>query len=159
MTPRPTLRLEDGDLCWTPDGVRTPERRPFTRGDAKRLAGWSARYRDARRKADVLAVVGREIYDWLDGKERWLARALEDARPTWLVEFAAGVHPGSDEALFLEAPWELLADGRGHLAARPGVVFCPIRRLRRPGTPAAPSEYRLSVAFMAWKTSSAGRTR
>ena len=50
---------------------------------------------------------------------------------------------------FLDLPWELLADAYGHLAGDPKVRFLPVRRLGQPSAPAAPSPFRLSLAFMA----------
>lgn len=143
------LHLVGDDLLWVPDGDHPPERRPFTDEDASRLDDWTVRYREGRRDSEALTAVGREIFDWLDGAERWLHRALVGARPPWRVEFVTGLHPGARELLFLEAPWELLADEHGPLAGRPDIVFCPVRRLGNPVEPLEPSPYRLSVAFMA----------
>ncbi|WP_320169830.1 tetratricopeptide repeat protein [Maridesulfovibrio sp.] len=52
--------------------------------------------------------------------------------------------------IFLDLPWEILAENDLYLAAHSGTPFCPIRRIGKPnGNIASPSPYRLSMAFMA----------
>jgi hypothetical protein len=121
-------------------------------GAQARFEGWAEEYRRALRKdtnAAELLAIGRVIFSWLDGGAAWLTRLARDARPPLLLEIAVPLRPSPLEHAFLEVPWELLASGAGHLAADPSLVFSPVRRLGAPGEPAAPSDHRLSLVFMA----------
>jgi tetratricopeptide (TPR) repeat protein len=94
-----------------------------------------ARRWPATSAADLLAL-GRDVYAWLDGPGRWLSEPLDG-----LVLRAPAGSPA------WRVPWELLADGDGHLARR---QFPVIRRLREPGAPRSrPPDLRLGVLFMA----------
>jgi tetratricopeptide (TPR) repeat protein len=93
--------------------------------------------------APDLEAVGRRLYRWLDGSDRWLARELE----------ALG---GAAVALAIECrgrlahlPWETLHDGTAFLvrAANPAVL--PVRWQRRGPAAAAPENRALNVLFMA----------
>ncbi|MCP4532441.1 MAG: hypothetical protein GY831_14570, partial [Delftia sp.] len=150
MTTRTTLRLEQGRFVWQ-HGGQTREERLLADDEAKQLEDWTARYRQAlgRPNRDVLQAIGREIFAWIDGDQGWLGRSLPTVTPPWIVEFAAGGRPEDEERQFLAAPWELLADDRGHLAARLDVVYCPCRRLGSAGELRRPSQYRLAAMFMA----------
>ncbi|MCP4660266.1 MAG: CHAT domain-containing protein, partial [bacterium] len=150
MTTRTTLRLDARRLVWQ-HGGQPPEERLLADGDAVKLEDWTVRYRHAlgRPNHDILQAIGREIFAWLDGDQGWLGRSLPAVTPPWIVEFAAGGHPEDEERQFLAAPWELLADDRGHLAARLEVVYCPCRRFGSAGDPRPPSQYRLAAMFMA----------
>ncbi|RQW10723.1 hypothetical protein EH222_01955, partial [candidate division KSB1 bacterium] len=55
----------------------------------------------------------------------------------------------SATAAFLNVPWELLADANGFLAAHRHVKYSPLRRLGSAGETAPPSDYHLSLLFMA----------
>ncbi|WP_169309560.1 CHAT domain-containing protein [Rhodomicrobium vannielii] len=72
------------------------------------------------------------MFAWLNGAQKWLEAAL--AAPTGDIhcEFrCAGVLDGKGR-LFLNAPWELLADETGFLAKREPRIFCVARRIGRP---------------------------
>jgi CHAT domain-containing protein len=92
------------------------------------------------------AITGRKLYDWLDGSDRFLSRAMQQ-------------HPGESFVLAIDAaeslahlPWEVLHDGNSFLVARmPAVV--PVRwvssdtkKLTLEGEPANRA---LNVLFMA----------
>src|SRR5215475_10726847 len=81
------------------------------------LEGFSRRYGQLvgspHSGAGVLAL-GRELYDWLDGKERQLHALLQWAeRPLRFEVCTANVVPSPAEWALLRAPWELLADQNG----------------------------------------------
>jgi tetratricopeptide (TPR) repeat protein len=121
--------------------------------DAKaRFEGWADDYRRALRKetnAVELLAIGRALFTWLDSSAAWLTRLRRDAQPPLLLELAVPLRPSPLEHAFLEAPWELLADAAGHLAADPSLVLSPVRRLGATSKPEAPSDHRLSLVFMA----------
>ena len=127
------LRL-DGDRL----AIRSPEagladERPLGAGWRRALRPLGRRLPPRpplRDRADALLTLGRAMYAWLDGGEGWLARLRRDARPPLLLEVEVSAAEGAALA-FLEAPWELLADAVGHLAARPDLAFSPVRRLGR----------------------------
>ena len=59
------------------------------------------------------------------------------------------MQPTAPEWAALHAPWELLADQAGFLAADAHLRYAPARRLGKPAAPPALDDYRLGVAFMA----------
>ena len=149
---RTKLSIEDGQLLFCCEDAGVDDRRPLEGDDHGRFEQWGTAYRHAcgqRDAAEKLLELGREMFDWLDGGGRWIERARAAARPPWLVEFSVALHPSVVEGAFLEAPWELLADGADHLAADTELIYCPIRRLAPPAEPEPPSESRLSMVFMA----------
>jgi hypothetical protein len=88
--------------------------------------------------------VGRRLYKWLDGDDRWLARQLEDLR-------GAG-----EVALLIEArgalahlPWETLRDGTSFLVHRTAPAVLPVRWKPQPAKPRRPKNRALNVLFMA----------
>ncbi len=93
--------------------------------------------------------LGRELYRWLDGDEGWLGELRDDAGPAVRLR---GAHDRAraDEAAsaLLQAPWELLADDVGFLAADALLRFAPARRIGKPAA-LAPDGFRLGIAFMA----------
>jgi tetratricopeptide (TPR) repeat protein len=140
---RMTLRCEDPAL---------DESRVLDADATARLEGLAEDYRHALRteaNAAALLTIGRALHAWLDGDAHWLARLCRESRPPLLLEIAVPLRPSPLEHAFLEAPWELLADAKGHLAADPGLIFGPVRRLGLRATPEAPSDHRLSLVFMA----------
>jgi hypothetical protein len=135
-----------------PEDPDRDEPRPLPPADRRPFAGWTRTYREASGTPDpakALLEIGREMYRWLDGNEGWLARLRAGSGTAPIVlEVAASVEPTEAERAFLEAPWELLADERGHLAQRTP-LFVPVRRLGKRAEPVASSAYRLSMVFMA----------
>jgi hypothetical protein len=94
--------------------------------------------------------LGRGLYGWLDAADARLARAIEQAGAPLLFEVhCPSREPTAAAWAVLHAPWELLADQRGHLAADPLLGFAPYRRLGPRGQPLAADDYRLGLCFMA----------
>jgi tetratricopeptide (TPR) repeat protein len=133
---------------------RVGSRRRVDGGDVELLTGLAGRYARAVRARSgqgVLASIGRELYQWLDGGEGQLAGLVERA-PRPLVFEVRGERAPSDAGwAVLRAPWELLAvpGGGGFLAEDALVRFCVVRRLGAPVPPAGVDGFRLGLAFMA----------
>ena len=72
--------------------------------------------------------LGREIFAWLDGDDRWLGQGLAGTGPISL-EFGTPLVLDDAARAFLDVPWELLASAHGFLAADPVRPFCVSRRL------------------------------
>ena len=128
------------------------ESRPLTAADESRFRGWLQGYHDSLRgygDEPARLRLGRELYAWLDGDAGWLARSRATALAPWIVDFRAPRDPDGLARRFLQLPWELLADDRGHLAADLALRYTPVRRLGEPAPPAEPSPCRLSLVFMA----------
>ncbi len=123
----------DGEvLQFRPAGGATEERR-VAAADLDRLAKSAAAYDTALKTGDPtpLAGLGRDLFDWLDGDRHWLKALREGAGPRELT-IEVGAEPGEAERRFLDAPWELLADGHGLFVAneaRPPVLCRGPRRL------------------------------
>ena len=146
------FRLENKRLVLVAREAGIDESRVLQDEDAGRFADWAATYRalvDHDNKQAELLDLGRQIYAWLDGGERWLETLLAAGQPPLIVEFQAP-QPQDDLAnAFLGVPWELLAGEDGHLAADAALRYCPVRRLGNAVDPPAPSDYRLGMVFMA----------
>jgi hypothetical protein len=129
------------------------EGRSVGKEDRERFNKWIRSYRHAlkqRENQDELLHIGRDMYKWLDGSERWLERLIEaSAGPPFFIEFTVPKRSGLDALSFLEVPWELLADEKGHLASDSCLIYCPVRRIGSQMPPHEPSPYRLSTVFMA----------
>jgi hypothetical protein len=122
-------------------------------GDIKNFQRWVSSYQDAVKKFErekLILNLGKEIYSWLNQTfEGFLGRLCRDIpAPPLFIEFTVPAQPGEDELLFLEVPWEILANESGHLAAT-RLKYTPVRRFGTPGTLQEPSQYRLSMVFMA----------
>ena len=146
------VRIEDGWLHASAGDAVRDERRRLEPHAETTFEEWAERYRGAHGKPDapeLLLALGQEVFQWLNGDERWVERVREAALPPLIVEFAAPLHPDKLAVQFLGVPWELLGDGGGHLAADPSLLYCPVRRVGEPGEPAPASSYRLSAVFMA----------
>ena len=157
MIGRPRFTFASGQLCAEGPGIGgiQGESRQVLVKDTDLLSKWVSDYKmalNAGSRPETLLALGRELFDWLDGDQEWMravvsAHGREGEGPL-VVELATGSRPDDHARLFLEAPWELLADGDGHLALRePG--FCPARRIGTPAKPPEPDRSRLSAVFMA----------
>ena len=147
---RPAVQIKDGWLHLDAGSIH--ERRRLEPKANERFEAWARTYRDARERPDEpdrLLALGQDLFAWLNGEQQWTDRLREAAQPPLIIEFAVPLHPEDPDLPFLNVPWELLADKGGHLAADPHVIYCPVRRIGEAGTPAAPSEHRLSMVFMA----------
>ncbi|WP_238178408.1 tetratricopeptide repeat protein [Calothrix sp. 336/3] len=84
-----------------------------------------------------LKKIGRELYQWLDGKEGWLRRGLEDDSDQKIyldliqTSEAQGLNPQTQKvALGLaHLPWELLHDGSRFLLIESSVL--PVRKVQQ----------------------------
>jgi len=87
--------------------------------------------------------VGRKLYRWLDGDDRWLERAIKDCKASPLV-LAIDVAENLSHL-----PWESLHDGKDFLAGRVSRKLVPVRWLRESWQAKPPSPQRFSLLFMA----------
>jgi hypothetical protein len=144
------LKIQGGWLALSGPGIQ--ERRPLETDDVDRLEGFAASYRKLLgkdNKQPQLLTLGRQLYAWLDGNQRWLQRLREALIPPWVLEVRGPRSPEENEWSVLQAPWELLADEHGLLAQDAALGFSPLRRLGEPTEPPKPSDHRLGLTFMA----------
>ncbi|MEB3179382.1 MAG: hypothetical protein VKL59_10170 [Nostocaceae cyanobacterium] len=103
-------------------------------------------YYPARRdKPADLITLGKRVYQWLDGKEGWLRRSLDEADEQTIyldliqTSDAEKLNPETKRvALGLaHLPWELLHDGNGFLLERQDMQVLPVRSLQERNTSAA----------------------
>jgi tetratricopeptide (TPR) repeat protein len=157
---RSTLSLAEGVLSWTARPGCEAERRPVGRDAETRLRRWAAAYERTLLQPDPwlgLVEIGREMYRWLDGDAVWLGRARDAAiAAPWIVDLVVPVGAGPVEVALLEAPWEVLSDALGPLAAQRELVFCPVRRWGRVSGEELASEQRLLAVFMTGLPEGAG---
>ena len=129
------------------------QERPLADGDFAKLQDWSARYRYLRAVSNPQALeqLGREMFAWLNGAQKWLETALADPTGDIHCEFRCASVLDGKARLFLNAPWELLADGAGFLAKREPRIFCVARRIGKASARAETSAAHGDVAalFMA----------
>jgi hypothetical protein len=114
-----------GWLTLVGPGVASEQRR-LDEAAVEQIRGFAETYRAllGKREAQAqLLVLGRQLYDWLDGEEHWLQR-VRSARPL-VLELRAPAAPDANEWAVLHAPWELLADERGFLAQDAVVAELP----------------------------------
>lgn len=85
--------------------------------------------------------LGSALYDWLDGPERWLARAGQEPG-------GVALHIDTTERL-RHLPWELLMRDGAWLCGNQTRFFTPVRRVGSAARHAAPANRPLRVLFMA----------
>ncbi|WP_405813062.1 MULTISPECIES: CHAT domain-containing protein [unclassified Streptomyces] len=146
------LVVEDGGFELVVGGDGIGPRRLLRDSDVAWVTAVAGRYVDAvsgGSRREVLLALGRELYGWLDGDRRQLARLLDEAPTPLLFEVRAPRRPSAAEWALLRAPFELLAaPGGGFLVEEPE-QFAVVRRLGRPGPADSLDDRRLGVAFMA----------
>ena len=120
---------------------------PFTDADAASLMQWSERYGKA--SEEDLLQIGKELYAWINGADKFLERMIDCVAAPLIIEFAAGREESDRVRTFLDAPWELLADDARHWALREDLVFTPVRRIGKASPPPPPAPDRLGLVFMA----------
>jgi hypothetical protein len=100
--------------------VRVGGERKLGDDEAAKFREWSRRYRDLRADENTEAIqeLGREMFSWLDGRQRWLETLLENPAAEFHLEFRHAAALNDMGRAFLNAPWELLADRDGFLAKR-----------------------------------------
>jgi hypothetical protein len=142
------LIIESAHVSLLCDALGFNHRRPL-RLDG--LANMAERYAAARERGDGAALLslGQELYRWLDGAEGWLKELLAQLEPPLVLEIEASRQPEASAWAILQAPWELLANDKGYLAADALLRFAPARRLGAARPPDKPDVYRLGIAFMA----------
>ncbi|MEM7248547.1 MAG: CHAT domain-containing protein, partial [Acidobacteriota bacterium] len=115
----------------------------------RQLAERHAKASRSLENVDELLAIGRELHDWFVSRFRFDAlRAKLTGALTLTVEVPR--EPGDAGEALLHAPWELLADEKGHLVADSIVRYAPVRRLGAEAEAKRPqSEAALSVLFMA----------
>ncbi|MEH2313371.1 MAG: tetratricopeptide repeat protein [Nostoc sp.] len=115
-------------------------------------------YAQQRDYLPYLTQLGRQLYQWLDGKEGWLRRALDEAdEQTILLDLiqtseAKGLNPETERvALGLaHLPWELLHDSAGFLIERRDISVLPVRSVQQRQSPVIGVQNRpLRLLFMA----------
>ena len=115
-------------------------------------------YPQQRDHLPYLTQLGRQLYQWLDGKEGWLRRALDEANEQTInldliqTSEAQGLNPETERvALGLaHLPWELLHDGAGFLIERQNLSVLPVRSVQQRQTQVIGVQNRsLRLLFMA----------
>jgi hypothetical protein len=125
-------------------------RRGLTDEAIGRWRTWAARYNKAMTTnvPSDLPSIGREIFGWLDGDDRWLEQSLAGVG-TIYFEIATRAAPDGVERAFLDVPWELLAGPQGYLATDSLRQFCVWRRMGAVVTPFDPIHDDFGLLFMA----------
>ncbi|BAY31582.1 TPR repeat-containing protein [Nostoc carneum NIES-2107] len=109
-------------------------------------------------RLSYLTQLGRRLYQWLDGKEGWLRKALDEADEQTIyldliqTSEAQGLNADTERvALGLaHLPWELLHDGNGFLLQRQDISVLPVRAVQQRQTQVIGVQNRpLRLLFMA----------
>ncbi|QLE43079.1 tetratricopeptide repeat protein [Nostoc sp. C052] len=115
-------------------------------------------YAQQRDHLPYLTQLGRQLYQWLDGNEGWLRKALDEADEQTInldliqTSEAQGLNPETERvALGLaHLPWELLHDGAGFLIERQNLSVLPVRSVQQRQTQVIGVQNRpLRLLFMA----------
>ncbi|NJO58924.1 MAG: CHAT domain-containing protein, partial [Richelia sp. RM2_1_2] len=88
-------------------------------------------------------VTGKRLFNWLDGHERWLSRAIRECRGKELVIAIKA------EQQLTHLPWEVLHDGSDFLINRVNPVVVPVRWIEGNGETQELETRALRVLFMA----------
>jgi len=88
-------------------------------------------------------VTGKRLFNWLDGNERWLSRAIRECRGQELIVAIKA------EQQLTHLPWEVLHDGTGFLINRVNPVVVPVRWVEGNGETQELETRALRVLFMA----------
>ena len=142
-----TIEILGGALSRVSEGVSaTPL--PLERA-LEQFSDWTRRYDRAvtANRDDDLAVIGREMFLWLDA-DGW-ASAWEGELGDLELEIRAGPRDDRREAILLDAPWELLAGNAGFLAQDPVRLFVVSRRIGSGGGTRPASHGDVRLMFMA----------
>ena len=146
-----TLFIQDDSLTLLADGKPIGPRRILDADAIATLQGFGARYTALThwREPAALLTLGRDLHDWLDGPEGLLRRLADEAAPPLLFTVhSPRRRPEPADWAVLHAPWELLADAHGFWADNALLQYSPLRRIGPQGTPDAPDDHRLGLAFM-----------
>jgi tetratricopeptide (TPR) repeat protein len=96
---------------------------------------------DFARNSPDLAKIGRQLFDWVDGTERWLSRSIQAQRQGLIIAIDCQERLGG-------LPWEILFH-EGFLVARSIVPIRIVGGFDRPSVNREPSKYQLRTLFMA----------
>ncbi|WP_310489121.1 CHAT domain-containing protein, partial [Chamaesiphon sp. VAR_69_metabat_338] len=96
---------------------------------------------DFARDSPDLAKIGRKLFDWVDGSERWLSRSIEQQRQGLILAIDCQDRLGG-------LPWEILYY-EGFLVARSIVPIRIVGGFQRQTVKREPSKYQLQTLFMA----------
>ncbi|GAA0430645.1 hypothetical protein Aca07nite_39520 [Actinoplanes capillaceus] len=133
-------------------GERMGPPRSLEASDVELLRDLTGRYVDAiHAHADdaVFLGLGRELFAWLDDDLGQLTLLLERAATPLMFEIQGPRAPSAAGWAVLRAPWEVLADQGGFLAADALRRFEVVRRLGKPAAAAPLDRFRLGLMFMA----------
>jgi hypothetical protein len=89
-----------------------------------------------------LLQLGRRLFDWLDGTERWLAQAIEQQSRDLVLAINAQDRLGG-------MPWEILANAQGFLVGRSIVPIRVIGGFNQRQEPIVPAPHELRALFIA----------
>ncbi|MBW4684427.1 MAG: tetratricopeptide repeat protein [Komarekiella atlantica HA4396-MV6] len=115
-------------------------------------------YAQQKDSLPYLTQLGRQLYQWLDGKEGWLRKSLDEADEQTIhldliqTSEVQGLNPQTERvALGLaHLPWELLHDGIGFLLQRQNISVLPVRSVQQRQTQIIGVQNRpLRLLFMA----------
>uniref|UniRef100_UPI00286AD40D CHAT domain-containing protein n=1 Tax=Chamaesiphon sp. OTE_75_metabat_556 TaxID=2964692 RepID=UPI00286AD40D len=96
---------------------------------------------DFAKNSPDLAKMGRKLFDWLDGTERWLSRSIAQQRQGLILAIDCQDRLGG-------LPWEILYY-EGFLVARSIVPIRVVGGFDRPVVTREPSKHQLQTLFMA----------
>jgi len=141
--------LEYGDFYQARE-YREQDREMLENCAAQYYALLKQRFQTATRtdNSTALLAIGRQLYDWLNA-DGWLQQLEGNTSIPWLLEITVPFASQADEIALLNAPWELLADSKGHLAKDSNLLYTPIRRVGKAQKPLPPSKRQLNMVFMA----------
>ncbi len=96
---------------------------------------------DFAKSSPNLAQIGRQLFDWLDGAERWLSRSIQQQRQGLILAIDCQDRLGG-------LPWEILYY-EGFLVARSIVPIRVVGGFQHQTVKREPSKYQLQTLFMA----------
>lgn len=139
LTPLDTDRVE---LRYWQDNPNAFTPRTLAAGEVADLAAKAEAEYYAISEPDLVAV-GKRLFAWLDGSDRWLARELDGLRGTAVALLIEAAKP------LAHLPWEVLHDGTTFLVRGADPAVLPVRWKRSSRPPARPENRPLNVLFMA----------
>ena len=146
------IKFYDGRFTLTCDTPSLTAGEKCAEEDITAFKEWSETYQNAVARGDCqsdLLALGEKISEWMNRRFNGFAdRLSKEATTPLTVEFQTAFQPNDQEKQFLEAPWEVIADKKGHWAFQ-AFRYNPVRRLGDPGELAAASPHCLSLLFMA----------
>ncbi len=144
------LRVEhSGDEITFYENSKRLSDRKASDQDMGTFTTWIDSYNQALKQTgnqEILLRIGRDILTWLDK----LKASIENANPPLIIEFQTRKSASAMQRAFIEVPWELLANDKGHLARNPELKYSPVRRIGAENpSKSEPHKNRLSTLFMA----------